>query len=60
MFLSYVKSVLEAIRSRFPDVRLIMWDDMFREAPVDVLLGMSTFILLLAVLSSNPNEPIKA
>ena len=39
IFLSYVKSLLEAIRSRFPHIKLIMWDDMFREASVDILLG---------------------
>ncbi len=39
LFLEHVQSVLKLVGSRFPNVKLIMWDDMLREIPTELIKG---------------------
>lgn len=40
LYLRHIIDVAQYIRSRFPNVAVIVWDDMFRLIPGAVLFGM--------------------
>ena len=43
LFISHVKAVLTYLHDKYPSVRPIMWDDMLRSAPYEVVKGRILF-----------------
>lgn len=48
MFFTHIRNVLEYSTVTYPDIRFIMWDDMFRDASVDIIKG-KTFDISIKV-----------
>jgi hypothetical protein len=53
MFLYHIRRLLDAIREKYPDIQLIMWDDMLRNCTSELL--QSTFAILLSILMKTFN-----
>lgn len=64
LFFSHAHEVLKQIKEKYPHIKLIMWDDMFREAETVQLESESTFSYYLGTtsfvgaFSELPHQPL--
>lgn len=45
LFIAHVRRVLVHVRSQYTDLRLVMWDDMFRAVDLPALHGETILVL---------------